>query len=198
MAKKYRTWTEKIKAHRLAKYEGIKQRLALRIWDYELDRTGRKWPIGPFEKAADEVLRFAWRGQQHIHWANDAFNFYRTKYADIDADPPRLDIAEMMGHDSNPISLYQVFHGNPPANVRRVRFEVPKRAVKIGRLVSLQYAPESPSRLAGRQFEHAFGDYGTMRFGKHRPILAVSADGRQLIVLNELSNYKFESRGIVG
>ena len=100
--------------------------------------------------------------------------------------------------DSNPTGLYQAFHGNPPARTRRVHFDVPKRAIKIGRLIALQYAPEPPSRLAGRRFEHEFGDYGTLRFGKHKPILAVSPGGKQLLVLNELSDYKFESRGIVG
>ena len=93
-------------------------------------------------------------------------------------------------------SLYESFHGNPPANIRKVHIKDPKRLVKIGRLKSLVYEPEAPSKRKGTHYEHAFGDYGYKFKKGQEPILAVSEDGKQLFVVE--GKYIFGERGIVG
>lgn len=96
----------------------------------------------------------------------------------------------------NPVSLYNAFHGSPPKGVRRMTFNPPKRVLKIGKLVSLQYAPEPPSQRAGSRFEHTFGDYGYKFKKGQEPVLAVSEDGKTLMILE--GKYTFGERGIVG
>jgi len=96
----------------------------------------------------------------------------------------------------NPLSLYQSFHGANPKGTRRINFSVPTRLVKIGRLKSLIYAPESPSKHVGTHFSHKFGDYGYKFVRGQEPVLAVSEDGKQLMIVN--GKYVFGDRGIVG
>lgn len=95
--------------------------------------------------------------------------------------------------------LYQAFHGNPPREVKRLQIRLPKRGerlIKIGKLSSLQYEPEPPSQRTGSRFEHEFGDYGYKFRRGQEPLLAVSADGKQLYIL--AGRYRFSARGIVG
>jgi len=98
----------------------------------------------------------------------------------------------------NPKGLYQAFHGSPPSNVKKVKVPNVKRAIKIGRLSALQYDPEPPSNLTGKRYLHDFGDYGYKFSGKNKPILAVSQDGKQLLILRDKSDFVFNERGIVG
>ena len=101
----------------------------------------------------------------------------------------------------NPTSLYRSFHGANPKNVRKVSLKLPKKGeklVKIGRLVEVVYIPESPSKRKGTAYQHSFGDTGESMMLPDKPILAVSADGKQLFILNDKSHPKFGGRGIVG
>ncbi len=102
---------------------------------------------------------------------------------------------------SNSKSLYEKFHGANPARVRSIEVDIPPagtKLVKLGMLESVIYQPESPSKLAGRHFEHKFGDYGYKFEGKNKPILASSQDGSHLFILKSNSRFKFGERGIVG
>ena len=100
----------------------------------------------------------------------------------------------------NPESLYQAFHGNPPARIRKVAYEPPpKRLVKIGRLSQLNYIPEYPSKRARQEFYHRSGDTGAEVL-KSNLILATDEKGRNLYLLKDKgSKYpKFTKRGIIG
>ena len=109
-------------------------------------------------------------------------------------------IRKRLGLKPNPIGLYHSFHGNPPANVRKVNLPVPKKGeklVKIGRLTHVVYRPENPSRLAGRTFEHLFGDTG-VRVLPNQPILATDSKGENLFIIPDKARPKFSERGIIG
>ena len=93
-------------------------------------------------------------------------------------------------------SLYEDFHGAAPKGTRKVHVKEPKRLVKIGRLKSLVYQPDNPSKRKGTNFEHRFGDYGYKFKRGQEPILAVSDDGKQLFIVE--GKYEFDERGIVG
>jgi len=100
----------------------------------------------------------------------------------------------------NPINLYQAFHRAQPIRLRKVKVDLPKkgdRLIKIGRLESLTYRPEYPSKLRGAEYEHKMGDTGTMML-KDKPILATREDGTGLFIIPDKSKYKFTKRGIVG
>ena len=107
---------------------------------------------------------------------------------------------ELIKAKSNPLNLYQAFHGNPPKRMRKVNLPVPKkgsRLVKIGRLVDVTYQPEWPSRLAGRAFQHYFGDTGSIVLPE-KPILATDSKGKNLFIIPDRSRPKFTRRGIIG
>lgn len=95
-------------------------------------------------------------------------------------------------------SLYEDFHGVPPARVRKMRLPVPKkgaRLIKIGRLLELTYLPEEPSQRVGTAFRHEFGDTGSVVL-PDKPILAT--DGEHFYIIPDKSKAYFEERGIVG
>ena len=96
----------------------------------------------------------------------------------------------------NPTSLYQAFHGANPGKIRKVKIEVPKRLIKIGRLISLDYEPENPSKRKGIRYTHKFGDTGE-RMLPEKPLLAASKDGKQLFIVNDGSSTHFSERGII-
>ena len=97
----------------------------------------------------------------------------------------------------NPISLYQSFHGNPPGRIRKVKFAMPRgRLVKIGRLLSLDYAPENPSRHQGVRYTHRFGDTGEGMLPE-KPILCTDSKGRNLFILKDGAQTHFSERGII-
>jgi len=99
----------------------------------------------------------------------------------------------------NPLSLYQSFHGNPPAKTRMVNLPVPKKGqklVKIGRLTHVTYNPELPSKRAGSHYEHAFGDTGT-KILPDKPILATDEGGKNLYIIPDKAKPRFTNRGII-
>ena len=96
-------------------------------------------------------------------------------------------------------NLYFAFHGANP-KVRRVKYVAPKEPlIKIGRLVSLEYIPERPSRKAGTRFSHEMGDTG-VRMLSSNCVLCTDKEGRNLYIIKDKggSRPKFESRGIIG
>ena len=102
----------------------------------------------------------------------------------------------------NPVGaerLYEDFHGAPPATERRVQLPEPRGPVmQVGRVIEIVYEPEKPSTLAGKQFQHEFGDRGLPWFDKnpkHRPILAT--DGKDLFIVRDKSKHYFSERGII-
>ena len=100
----------------------------------------------------------------------------------------------------NPVNLYQSFHGNPPLRVRKVNLPVPKKGeklIKIGRLTHVVYRPENPSRLAGKHFEHLFGDTG-VRLLPHQPILATDKRGKALFIIPDKASPRMTQRGVIG
>ena len=101
---------------------------------------------------------------------------------------------------SNPLSLYQAFHGNPPARARKVKLPIPQkgeRLIKIGRLHSVIYEPERPSQHRGKLFEHKLGDTGE-RMLREKPILATDSQGQNLYIIPDKARPKFTKRGIIG
>ena len=102
-------------------------------------------------------------------------------------------------HRRNPSSLYESFHGNPPARVRRVSVNMPKRLVKIGRLLEVVYRPEAPSRRKGTAYRHEFGDDGRIVLPSNS-ILATNQSGTELYIIRDKpSKYPhFSSRGVIG
>lgn len=84
------------------------------------------------------------------------------------------------------VKLYRDFHGEEPKYIDEYYIVVPSHALKIGMLEGVIYS----ARMDGKneRFLHEFS-------GKSRPILAVSADGTQLLVL--AGNYRMTDRGIV-
>ena len=71
-----------------------------------------------------------------------------------------------------------------------------EKVVKIGRLVSLIYRPEAPSKRANSHYDHKFGDYGYKFKKGQEPLLVITQDGKQLLIIG--GHYQFNSRGIVG
>lgn len=94
--------------------------------------------------------------------------------------------------------LFQKFHGANPT-IRPIEFNPPKgkKLIKIGRIVSVIYEPEPPSQLAGKQYEHKWGDTGGEML-KHKPILCTDISGKNFFIVNDKSHATFGSRGIVG
>jgi hypothetical protein len=96
---------------------------------------------------------------------------------------------------------YEKFHGVPVQKWRVVKVpKLPETAFVIGRLKSITYWPHDKSKRGETLWEHEFGDYGPLRpKGKHLPLLAVSADGKQLLIIRDKSKFYFdEEAGIVG
>ena len=91
------------------------------------------------------------------------------------------------------------FHGVSD-KPKKASLRVPKRGdvlVRLGYLEALVYKPEGKSLRKGT-YEHKFGDTGSGKRKRSRPVLAVSRDGRQLYVINGRSKYKVTGKGIVG
>lgn len=108
-------------------------------------------------------------------------------------------IARERGRKRNPTNLYQSFHGNPPARLRKVNLPIPKkgtRLIKIGRLTAIEYKPEHPSRLAGREFRHTLGDTGYAKLPE-KPLLVTDEKGENLYIIKDGAKTKFTHRGII-
>jgi len=91
------------------------------------------------------------------------------------------------------------FHGVSD-RPKKASLRVPKRGdvlVRLGYLEALVYKPEGKSLKKGT-YEHKFGDTGSGKRKRSRPVLAVSRDGGQLYIINGRSKYKVTRKGIVG
>ena len=84
------------------------------------------------------------------------------------------------------IKLYSDFTGHDPKFVDEWEIAIPDAAMQVGKITGIMYT----TKMDGRQqeFLHEFS-------GKSRPILAASADGRQLLILG--GDYHFSDRGII-
>ena len=95
--------------------------------------------------------------------------------------------------------LFELFHGAEP-RIREIEFTPPKegsRLIKIGRLWSIIYECEEPSKHAGKLFEHKWGDTGG-RMRKHRPLLVCDESGKHFYIVNDKARPHFNERGIIG
>ena len=100
---------------------------------------------------------------------------------------------------ANPASLYQRFHGTPPAKVLKVKFSPPKpgeKLVAIGFLEEVVYKPFGSSQRRGQLFHHQMGDTGN-GINPERPILAVSQDGKRLYIIKNKAKTRMTERGII-
>lgn len=97
---------------------------------------------------------------------------------------------------------YRRFHQAEPRGWRKVKIpDLPERAWKLGKLVALVYEPEAPSSRAKAQYQHEFRDTGDMEifWPKDYPLLYVSEDGKQLLIVRGKSQYYVDAdRGIIG
>ncbi len=99
-------------------------------------------------------------------------------------------------------SLYRAFHGAKPKGIRTVFYEPPKKGIpliKVGRIYSISYEPESPSRHKNTLFEHKFGDDGYKVYEKDKPLLVTDKDGKNLYIVRDKDTKFpiFTSRGII-
>lgn len=94
--------------------------------------------------------------------------------------------------------LFQKFHGANPTT-RQVEFNPPKgkKLIKIGRIVSVVYEPEPPSKLSGKQFEHKWGDTGDKML-PHRPLFCTDISGKNFFIVNDKARPYFNERGVIG
>lgn len=84
------------------------------------------------------------------------------------------------------VALYKDFTGHDPKFVDDWDVTIPSTALQVGHVTGILYKTRMDGKM--QEFMHEFT-------GKSRPILAASADGRQLLLLG--GDYKFTERGIV-
>jgi hypothetical protein len=94
--------------------------------------------------------------------------------------------------------LYEEFHGAKPVRQRKIKINLPKRMWKLGRATRINYMPERPSKHAGTEFTHEFGDYGSFFDDRNLPLVAVSEDGNMIVLIKDKSKYRVTKRGIIG
>lgn len=81
--------------------------------------------------------------------------------------------------------LFQSFREENPEKVREVGFVVPDVMIEIGCLDTVEYTTRRGGKV--EHYRHEFAE-------KSRPVLAVSDDGKQLMIIG--GRYKFTERGI--
>lgn len=84
------------------------------------------------------------------------------------------------------IALYRSFREKEPQRISVVDFDVPEAVAVIGYVEAIKYRTTHGEKT--ELYEHPF-QRGS------RPLLAVSSDGRQLLLLG--GRYRFTARGIV-
>lgn len=84
------------------------------------------------------------------------------------------------------VRLFRDFHGEHPKMVDEWAITIPPVAMMIGKVTGILYKAEMDGKT--QEFLHEFT-------GHSQPILAASADGRQLLFLG--GDYKMTERGIV-
>lgn len=80
---------------------------------------------------------------------------------------------------------YEEFTGHDADSVQCINFKVPKSVAIIGKLHAITYEAKRDNEIA--LYEHIFKS-------KNAPILAVSSDGAQLMVIG--GNYEVTDHGI--
>lgn len=80
--------------------------------------------------------------------------------------------------------MYEKFHSTKPDKIQIIRFKIPKKLTKLGKVVSISYKPDPPSAYSESTWIHSF---------KKKPILAT--DGKNLFIIGKI---KISSRGIEG
>lgn len=83
------------------------------------------------------------------------------------------------------VELYSSFHGTQPKWVDEYVIEIAPVAMLVGKVAAIEY--ETPHNRTDR-FRHEFT-------GRSRPTLAVTSDGRQLLLLG--GQYYFNDHGII-
>lgn len=83
------------------------------------------------------------------------------------------------------VELYSSFHGKDPKYVDEYIIQIAPVAMLVGKVAAIEY--ETPHNRTDR-FRHEFS-------GRSRPMLAVSGDGRQLLLLG--GQYYFNDHGII-
>ncbi len=91
-----------------------------------------------------------------------------------------------IGSQRRAVKLYSDFHGENPRHIDEYEIDVPQNAVKVGMVTAIMYSARTDGKLV--EYVHEFS-------GKSRPILAASADGKQLLFLD--GDYDFTDRGII-
>lgn len=84
------------------------------------------------------------------------------------------------------VSLFERFTGHEATQAHRVKVTLPKTAVFIGTCDGLLYTTVRDNKR--EKYIHRFA-------AKDKPVFAVSADGRQILLLG--GHYRFTERGIV-
>ena len=86
---------------------------------------------------------------------------------------------------TNAIRLYESFHGSDPKFVDEYQIPTVSVAMLVGKVVAIEYITPHNRR---DQFRHEFA-------GKAQPMLAVSHDGKQLLIVG--GQYYFNDHGII-
>lgn len=84
------------------------------------------------------------------------------------------------------VSLFERFTGHEATQAHRVKVTLPKTATFIGTCDGLLYTTVRDGKR--EKYIHKFA-------AKDKPVFAVSADGRQILLLG--GHYRFTERGIV-
>jgi len=84
------------------------------------------------------------------------------------------------------VSLYRDFTGENPRHIEDWDIVIPSHAMEVGKVTGIMYKARVDGKV--QEFLHEFT-------GRSRPLLAASADGRQLLLLG--GDYKMTERGIV-
>lgn len=84
------------------------------------------------------------------------------------------------------VALYRSFRESAPKRIGRVNFVVPKAVAVIGYVEGIDYRTTHGKTITLYHHDFAPGS---------RPLLAVSGDGKQLLLLG--GRYEFTERGIV-
>lgn len=82
--------------------------------------------------------------------------------------------------------LYEDFREENAEKVQEFAFDVPEVVIEIGSLDTVEYTTRRGGKI--EHYRHEFRE-------KSRPLLAVSEDGKQLMIVG--GRYRFTERGIV-
>lgn len=138
----------------------------------------------PYSKVA--IARLLWGGKSARAWArkHSAASQKATRKKAVRKNPVGKSQTERAMRKA--VRLFSDFHGEHPKFVDQWEVIVPPVAMQIGTVTGIMYKTRMDGKV--QEFLHEFT-------GKSRPILAASADGRQLLFLG--GDYKMTERGIV-